>query len=64
MGRKLTIELTDGKEYNETKEGLSLKKILKSASSALPKGTKEIKVQYVNRKGTEIDRWVKVPTQS
>ena len=64
MGRKLTIELTDGKEYNETKEGLSLKKILKSASSAVSKGTKEIKVQYVNRKGTEIDRWVKVPTQS
>ena len=42
-------------------EGLSFKKIFKSVQSSAPKGTKELRVEYTNQKGTQIDRWVKVP---
>ena len=59
--RKRTIKITDGKEFEETKEGLSFKKIIKSVQGSVPKGTKEIRVQYTNRKGNEIDRWVNIP---
>jgi len=59
--RKKTIKITDGKEFEETKEGLSFKKIIKSVQGSVPKGTKQIRVQYTNRKGNEIDRWVKIP---
>ena len=59
--RKLSIRITDLKEFDETKEGLSFKKIIKSVQTSLPKGTKEISVGYVNRKGKKIERMVKVP---
>ena len=59
--RKLSIKITDLKEFNETKEGLSFKKIIKSVQTSLPKGTKEISVEYTNRKGHRIERMVKVP---
>lgn len=59
--RKLNITITDGKEFKETKEGLSFKKIFKSIQNSAPKGTKELRVEYTNRKGRAIDRWVKVP---
>jgi hypothetical protein len=59
--RKLKINVSDGKEFKVEKEGLSFKKIFKSAQNTAPKGTKELKVEYTNRKGTIIDRWVKVP---
>ena len=36
-------------------------KISKSIQNSAPKGTKELRVEYTNRKGTAIDRWVKVP---
>ena len=49
--------MSDGKEYNETKTGLGLKKLMKTVPSTIEK----IRVQYTNRKGTAIDRWVKVP---
>ena len=59
--RMLKVKITDGKEFNEEKEGLSFKKIFKSVQSSAPKGTKELRVEYTNRKGTAVDRWVKVP---
>ena len=59
--RMLSIRITDIKEFDETKEGLSFKKIIKSVQSSLPKGTKEISVEYTNRKGNRIERMVKVP---
>ena len=59
--RKLSIRVTDMKEFDETKEGLSFKKIIKSIQSSLPKGTTEVSVDYTNRKGNKISRMVKVP---
>ena len=59
--RKLSIRITDLKEFDETKEGLSFKKIIKSVQSNLPKGTTEVSVEYTNRKGNKIARMVKVP---
>jgi len=59
--RKLSIRVTDLKEFDETKEGLSFKKIIKSIQSSLPKGTTEVSVEYTNRKGNNISRMVKVP---
>tara|TARA_B100000929_G_scaffold285105_1_gene268260 strand:+ start:377 stop:631 length:255 start_codon:yes stop_codon:yes gene_type:complete len=59
--RKLKIKISDGKEYDVVKEGLSFKKIFKSAQNQAPKDTKALRVVYANRKGTLIDRWQKVP---
>ena len=59
--RKLKITVTDGKDYNETVEGLSLKKIIKGLQGSLPKGTRYINVQYTNRKGNTVDRDIRVP---
>ncbi len=59
--RKLSIRVTDLKDFDETKEGLSFKKIIKSIQSSLPKGTTEVSVEYTNRKGNNISRMVKVP---
>ena len=59
--RKLSIRITDLKEFDQTKEGLSFKKIIKSVQSNLPKGTTEVSVEYTNRKGNKIARMVKVP---
>ena len=59
--RKLSIRITDLKEFDETKEGLSFKKIIESIQTNLPKGTKEVSVQYTNRKGNLIERMVAVP---
>ena len=61
MGRKITIKVTDDNEFTEEKEGLGFKKIFKSVAGSAPKGTRELRVEYVNRKGTEINRWVKLP---
>lgn len=59
--RKLSVKITDGKEFSEIKEGISYKKIIKSVQGSLPKGTSEIQVEYTNRKGTPINRVQKVP---
>jgi len=59
--RKLSIRVTDLKEFDETKVGLSFKKIIKSVQGNLPKGTTEVSVEYTNRKGKKIARMVKVP---
>ena len=59
--RKLSIKVTDLKEFSEIKEGLSYKKIIKSIQGSLPKGTTEISVEYTNRKGRKIARMQKVP---
>jgi len=59
--RKLEIKITDLKEFEEIKSGLSFKKIIKSVQNSLPKGTREVSVEYTNRKGTPVSRMVKVP---
>ena len=48
MGRKITIKVTDDKEFTEEKEGLGFKKIFKSVAGSAPKGTRELRVEYVN----------------
>jgi len=57
----LEIKITDLKDFSEIKTGLSFKKIIKSIQNTLPKGTKEVSVEYTNRKGTKISRMQKVP---
>ena len=59
--RKLEIKITDLKDVEEIKSGLSFKKIIKSVQNNLPKGTREVSVEYTNRKGTPVARMVKVP---
>ena len=61
MTRKIKIKITDDKEFSEEKEGLGFKKIFKSVAGSAPKGTQFLRVEYVNRKGTDITRWDKVP---
>ena len=55
MTRKIKIKITDDKE------GLGLKKVFKSVAGSAPKGTTRLRVEYTNRKGTPINRWVKMP---
>ena len=64
MGRKIKIKITDDKEFTEEKEGLGFKKIFKSRAGGAPKGTQFLRVEYTNRKGSEVNRWVKMPKQS
>ena len=64
MGRKIKIKITDDKEFTQEKEGLGFKKIFKSVAGGSPKGTQFLRVEYTNRKGSEVNRWVKVPKQS
>jgi len=59
--RKLSVKITDLKEFSEIKEGLSFKKIIKSVQNNLPKDTREVSVEYTNRKGTPVARMVRVP---
>ena len=59
--RKLSVKITDLKECSEIKEGLSFKKIIKSVQNNLPKDTREVSVEYTNRKGTPVARMVRVP---
>tara|TARA_A100001391_G_C5047774_1_gene272587 strand:+ start:652 stop:915 length:264 start_codon:yes stop_codon:yes gene_type:complete len=59
--RKLSIKITDGKEFSKTEDGLSFKKIIKKIQNELPKGTRSVNVEYTNRKGTLVSRSVKVP---
>ena len=59
--RKLEIKITDKKDFEQIKPGLSFKKIIKSVQNNLPKGTREVSVEYTNRKGTPVARMVKVP---
>lgn len=61
MTRKVNIKISDGKEFNVEQEGMSFKKVIKSVEGNAPKGTQYLRVQYTNRKGTEIDRWQKIP---
>ena len=61
MSRKVKIKISDGKEFDVEEEGLSFKKVIKSVEGNAPKGTHALRVQYTNRKGTEIDRWQKIP---
>ena len=61
MSRKVKIKISDGKEFEVEEEGLSFKKVIKSVEGNAPKGTHVLRVQYTNRKGTEIDRWQKIP---
>jgi len=63
MGRKIKIKVTDDKEFNEEKEGLGFKKIFKAVAGGAPKGTQFLRVEYTNRKGTDVNRWVKIPKQ-
>ena len=59
--RKLSVKITDLKEFSEIKEGLSFKKIIKSVQNNLPKDTREVSVEYTNRKGTPVASMVRVP---
>ena len=59
--RKLSVKITYLKEFSEIKEGLSFKKIIKSVQNNLPKDTREVSVEYTNRKGTPVARMVRVP---
>ena len=61
MSRKVTIKISDGKDYEVEQEGLSFKKIIKSVEGNAPKGTRALRVQSTNRNGTEVDRWQKIP---
>ena len=61
MSRKVKIKISDGKEFEVEEEGVSFKKVIKSVEGNAPKGTHALRVQYANRKGTEIDRWQKIP---
>ena len=49
------------KDFEQIKTGLSFKKIIKSVQNNLPKGTREVSVEYTNRKGTPVSRMVRVP---
>ena len=55
--RRLSSRITDRKQFDVTKEGVSFKKI----QNELPKGTRSVNVEYTNRKGTLVSRSVKVP---
>ena len=61
MTRKIKVKITDDKEFSEEKEGLGLKKVFKSVAGSAPKGTTHLRVEYTNRKGTSINRLVKIP---
>lgn len=63
MSRKIKIKITDDKEFAEEKEGLGFKKIFKAVANSAPKGTQFLRVEYTNRKGTEVNRWVKMPKE-
>ena len=52
--RKRTIKITDVKNLKRLKKVSSFKKIIKSVQGSVPKGTKEIRVQYTNRKVTKL----------
>jgi hypothetical protein len=64
MSRKIKIKITDDKEFTQEKEGLGFKKIFKAVAGGAPKGTTFLRVEYTNRKGSEVNRWVKMPKQS
>jgi FKBP-type peptidyl-prolyl cis-trans isomerase len=59
--RQIKVTVTDGKEFEKTVEGLSFKKIIKGLQGSLPAGTQYINVHYTNRKGTLVDRDMRVP---
>ena len=50
MTRKIQIKVTDGKEFNEEKEGLGLKKILKKQKKDRPK-------IFERNPDTDVIRW-------
>jgi pantothenate kinase type III len=60
MDTMKTFTFTDDKEINETKQERSFKKAVKSFQNT-KKELKQIRIKYTNKKGTAIDRWVKLP---
>ena len=54
-----TFTFTDGKEISVTKEDMSFKKAVKSFQNSHKIPT--VRIQYTNKKGTSIDRWIKLP---
>ena len=52
--RKRTIKITDGKEFEETKEGLSFKKIIKSVQGSVPKVLKKLEYNIPIEKVTKL----------
>ena len=53
-----TFKFTDEKEINVTKEDMSFKKAVKSFQNVHKVPT--VRITYTNKKGTLIDRWVKL----
>ena len=51
MTRKLNVKISDGLEFNEEK----------AIQGSVPKDTTRLKVEYTNRKGNFIDRWIRIP---
>ena len=54
-----TFKFTDEKEVNVTKEDMSYKKAIKSFQNVHKIPT--VKISYTNKKGTTVDRWIKLP---
>ena len=54
-----TFTFTDEKEINVIREEMSFKKAVKSFQNVHKVPT--VKITYTNKKGTLIDRWIKLP---
>jgi len=54
-----TFKFTDEKEINVTKEDMSYKKAVKSFQNVHKIPT--VKISYTNKKGTAVNRWIKLP---
>ena len=54
-----TFTFTDGKEINVTTEDMSYKKAVKFFQNVHIVPT--VRITYTNKKGTLIDRWIKLP---
>ena len=54
-----SFTFTDEKEINITKEHMSYKKAVKSFQNSLKIPT--VKISFTSKKGTAVDRWIKLP---
>ena len=54
-----TFTFTDEKEINVTREDMSYKKAVKSFQNSHKIPT--VRISYTNKKGTAVDRWIKLP---
>ena len=54
-----TFTFTDGKEISVTKEDMSFKKAVKSFQNVHRIPT--VRISYTNKKGTIVDKWIKLP---